>query len=797
MNLSTLSNKGYTGGYHAFKKILRVEENGSKVIGCSRTGWAHFSSDYISSAIVNPDGRKVIYCLPLDIDIRGTDKKWLDREGRIDWNKVHSFLLETYPSIFKYTRFGVRSTAGKGVHIGIGISPIVRDGSDGSNKTLFLAKQAQVALIRLLNHHGVGADSAAVGIERDLPNFRRHEVSKFSQAKQLYYNKDLAAQIKRDKINVLSEILAVTNKLKECRVPSKKDDESFLHPQKTTEARLAKLYLDLFDNLGQSKCYSMAELVELTEISRGTLRNILVRRPKSRPKWLQVSYLGKVEGYELWLNPEYGCVQRAARLVENPEYASLFFKDLKLPDEVEDGERNKWLSSSAIHLKWHGYAKEQTIEALKAQAEFIPGHKESRSCKNIPRIVESVYRNQPQLFGIRAGQELPLALRVKLDDQKNVEGPQRGSASEPLSQDCELTQYSLAFTRRGNEKILLVLESIHAATKIISSHPVKGTGYKLQLGAIQDALRVLETKPGKLIVKGNSMLQGNPVTKKFAKFYGLEFKFEQRTAEDKRLIKEFREESPRSGSSMSCDSKPNLSRKVEKGLKNSNLVLELMDPKGQWGSVFKGCDNSCGKKVSCCLCCVVNFGEDDPKESIFFSVCQRDDVRNIFKTPESNKNKGLFRFPSLTEKVVRCDGYIGYLSNYYWLGESWIKRKLQVLDDGENVEFYEKGMLICTYEKLKGRDLKTGGSHQPWARAKFKSSFYRKKALSVGPNFDRLVVHQIVKGDGIIQTNKIFAFLSLMDSWPYEQLEAVASYCVRRGNFTNRFFKSCLESGVE
>ena len=744
-------NDVYTGGYHAFKKILRIEDNGFKVIGCSRKGWAHFSSDYISSAIVNPDGRKVIYCLPLDVDIRGTDKKWLDKEGRIDWSKVHGFLTKTYPSIFKYTRFGVRSTGGKGVHIGIGISPIVRDGSDGSNKTLFLAKQAQVALIRLLNHHGLGADSAAVGVERDLPNFRRHEVSKFSQAKQLYYNKDLAAQIKRDKVNVLSEILAVTNQLKECRAPSKKDDESVLHPQKTTEARLAKLYLDLFDNLGQSKCYSMAELVELTEISRGTLRNILVRRPKSRPKWLKVNYLGKVEGYELWLNPEYGCVQRAARLVENPEYASLFFKDLKLPDEVEDGERNKWLSSSAIHLKWHGYAKEQTIKALKAQSKFIPGHEESRSCKNIRRIVESVYRNQPQLFGIKAGKELPLALRVKLDDQKNIEGPQRGSSSAALSPGCGRTHYSLAFTRRGNEKQLITWNEKNDSTQIIAIQRVKGTGYKLQLGAIQDLLRRLDIKPGKLVVKGNSMLHGNPVTEKFAKFYGLEFEFEQRTADDKKLIKEFREESLCSKNSLSLDKQSiNLSNLFKNRLKNSNWVLGLFE--------YLDSDKYLGSMPA-----------------------QR-----------------LFKFPDMMEKKVRCDGYLAYIDNYYWLGDSWIGRKLQVVDDGTSVEFFDKAQFIRRYKKLAGKGTKTeGGTNSQWHKAKSLDSTYRRKAQMVGPAFDQLILAQIEKGQGIINTKSIFVFLRLMDSWPWEQLEAVAKYCAKRSNFSYRFFNSCLEAGIE
>ncbi|MFK7827034.1 MAG: hypothetical protein AB8G05_23020, partial [Oligoflexales bacterium] len=534
MKQALLRKDHYTGGYHAFKKILRIEEDGSKIISRDNTGWQHFKSDYISSAWLNPDGTRVPYCIPLDIDVKDTNKKWLDLQGKINWEKTVAFLQKKYPEIFGFLLFVVRSTGGKGIHLGIAISPIVKDGKDGSTKTQFLAKQAQIALIRLLNHHGLGGDKCAAGIVRDLPNWRRHETSKYSQAKQLYYNKDIHAEIKREKRNVISEILAVTNKLKECRPPAKKDQQGILHPHKTTEARLAKLYIDLFDYLGQTKCYSMAELTELTDISKATLRNILVNRPKSRPKWLNVNYLGRTEGYELWLDPEHGDIDRAMKLVENPEYASTFLRELKFPEEVEDGERNAWLSSAAIHYKWHGYSKHQTMIALNAHAKLIPGYNDSSNCKHLVSIVESIYRNQPQLFGVKSHLELPLVLNEKNKVKNMIEGPRRGR------EDSRNTHYSLAFTRRGNEKRLVLLEQI-VTNSILERVAVKGSGYKLQLSAIQELLGKLEKKPSKLIVKGRSMLQGNPVVQKFAKYHGFEFEFAERSAEDKNRLREFRE----------------------------------------------------------------------------------------------------------------------------------------------------------------------------------------------------------------------------------------------------------------
>ena len=750
MQRINLSNESYNGGYHAFKKILRLEDDGSKIISREYTGWQHFKSDYIGSAWLNPDGTRVPFCIPLDIDVKDTKFKWLDRKGEINWEKVLTFLQKKYPEIFIYTQFVVRSTGGKGIHLGIAISPIVRDFTDGSYKTIFLAQQAQEALVRLLNHHGLGADMSALGIVRDLPNFRRHEVSQFSKARQLYYDKDVHAFIKREGRNVITEILAITNKLKECRPPAKRDQDEILHPHKTTEARLAHLYVDLFDNLGQTKCYTMAELVKLTEISKDTLRNILVKRPQSRPKWLNVNYLGRTEGYELWINPEFGDIERALKLIQNPEYASTFLKDLKLPEEVEDGERNAWLSSAAIYYKWHGYSKHQTMIALNDHSKQIPGHKDSRSCKSIARIVDSIYRNQPQLFGIRAGQEIPLALRENSEAKNFIEGPPRGST---------MPHYSLAFTRRGGEKILVTWTE--DSTEIIASQPVKGTGYKLQLVAIQEVLRDLDEKPSRLIIKGRSMLQGNPVVDKFAKYHGFEFGFEERSSEDKLVIKEFREESPSSKHFMSpYPLEAILTEALEDSLINKNWVLGFV------GKLGKGLEP--------------------------IPVSKTGDIPIVSEISKS------FIFPDMAEKKVRCDGYLAYLDNYYWLGDSWIGRKLQVVDDGTNVEIFEKAQFIRGYKLLKGKGTKTeGGTNSQWHKAKSLDSTYRRKAQKVGPAFDQVILAQIEKGQGVINTKVIFQFLRLMDSWPWEQLEAVAKYCAKRCNFSYRFFNSCLEAGVE
>ena len=824
MNIPQIQHqKNYTGGYHAFKKILRIEEDGSKIISREYTGWQHFKSDYISSAWLNPDGTRVPYCIPLDIDAKDTDKKWLDSEGKINWEKALAFLQKKYLKIFIYTQFVVRSTGGKGIHLGIAISPIVKDGSIGSQKAINLAIQVQDRLIRLLKSEGLGADFSARGICRDLPNWRRKKPSEHSQAQQLFYNTDIHNKIKREKLSVLSELAKITYLIPECKKIPKKEQRCLLHGNKTTEARLAPLYVDLFENLGQCKCYTMAELVKITTISRATLRNILMKNRK-RPKWLNVNYLGKSEGYELWIDPEYGDIERAEKLIKNPEYAQTFLEELPYPEEVKEGHRNQYVTSVAIHYKHHDCDLDQALKGIKSLISHIPGHRESNSCKNFVKIASSIYRNEPYLRGCKSHLPPPKILEEKFNVKVFTEG---GVALENV-------RHALAFTRRGNEKRLVIVgdSKEQIVTSIVESVAVKGTGYKLQLAAIQELLAKLEQKPSKLLIKGRSMLQGNPVAKKFAKYYGFEFEFAERSKDDKRLIREFREDHHSQESECLKGISINLSTNSlnskiasllgglnsyvvangesrETSLSSENDINSSRGIKSLSELFAKSCNNS-----NWCLGLLTEFTYETWKkrEQENYSPLREDrcgvlpiasylpgsKLIKFDKSPDLMGEKPPFKFPEMIVKKVRCDGYITYLDNFYWLGDSWIGRNIKVVDDGTIVEFFERAQFIKRYKRLTGKGAKTeGGTNTQWHKAKSLDSTYRRKAKKVGPAFDQLILAQIEKGQGIINTQSIFSFLRLMDSWPYEQLEAVARYCARRRNYSYKFFNSCLEAGVE
>ena len=142
----------YFSGKYAYKTIVGRSEGGKPVFTKALTGKVYEqTADYICSAYINGSGQKVAYVIPLDIDAKekSTSKRWLDSAGRVEWQKVVGFLQKKYPDIFQFLLFVVRSTGGRGIHLGIAISPIVKGFSEQMRRDKFLVRQLQKNLLRL------------------------------------------------------------------------------------------------------------------------------------------------------------------------------------------------------------------------------------------------------------------------------------------------------------------------------------------------------------------------------------------------------------------------------------------------------------------------------------------------------------------------------------------------------------------------------------------------------------------------------------------------------------------------
>ena len=511
-------NRRNDSGVYLLQCIHRIDENGKKYIGDFVIGRAyHERADYIYSAYQNVDGSRVAYALTFDIDAKNgeTSPEWLDEEGRVDWDKIYTFLKTEHPEISEHILFAARSPGGRGLGCGLAISPLLINESKESKKVQGYAKSLQKAIIRLLRSKSIGCDECAIGAARATPNWRKTN-TEGSKVHRLFFNPFVRAKIKRENINVISELLKYTNKLPECREETKSQKKELAHTDKRTEHGWAKLYLHLFDCLSYQADLSMKELLEITGLSRFTLLNTIKGRIKNPPKWLKFEYINRDEGYRLWIDfsVEQPCVERAKDLAKGKVLGTSVIKNLGCPTTVEDGKTNEWVFSAIVSAKFCNMPKHETKRRVGELVSFIPGCEESYSCNHIDQMVDRLYRCRPETLGIKDIGELPEVLTSEyLGKLKLLERPP----------GQRLLCIDLSFKRKDMERYAVAYRN----GAVLAVSKMDGNKFKDQLLGVESILTTFKTKPESITVRGLNYLENNPTTVKFAEHHGLSFSFEK------------------------------------------------------------------------------------------------------------------------------------------------------------------------------------------------------------------------------------------------------------------------------
>lgn len=122
---------------------------------------------------------------------------------------------------------------------------------------------------------------------------------------------------------------------------------------------------------------------------------------KNPPQWLRTRYFGRDEGWELTVNLAVELTQRASKLVEGGRVE--LTTQLCKPESIEDGQRNHWITKACLLLKHNGTDELVALRLMKKHVKLIPGNESSSNCKNVSKIVKSIYGNFSDLVGIRPG----------------------------------------------------------------------------------------------------------------------------------------------------------------------------------------------------------------------------------------------------------------------------------------------------------------------------------------------------------------------------------------------------------
>jgi len=363
-------------------------------------------ADLVSSAYYNPSSQtQTVYTLVWDLDSHRADSCWKDQDGRLDWGKMGNHLTENHPEIMKYAMAAIRSTGGKGIALMLAITPLEITKSTESCQRA--ARVLQLHILRLLNHYEMGADLGALGLVRDFPNWLNphrvidgdQEVLKFIQSE-------------KNRPPVLTELLSYTSKLPFCcDYEKKKGSDSYLYPDLRSEAKLAilyeKLHTKFFDEDFSEVEMTTKEISELTGLSLPFLRKFL----KTGTHWLESEWIDKRVGWLLRVAVSREMTDRAEALLTPgtsvEERRSIDCSEpLSKPEEVEDGERNEWITKAALMLKHNGIVEGRARYLLGSHVQRISGFKFSRNCRNVEKIISNLYRNKPEMFGCRENQDL-------------------------------------------------------------------------------------------------------------------------------------------------------------------------------------------------------------------------------------------------------------------------------------------------------------------------------------------------------------------------------------------------------
>lgn len=150
---------------------------------------------------------------------------------------------------------------------------------------------------------------------------------------------------------------------------------------------------------------------------------------------------------------------------------------------------------------------------------------------------------------------------------------------------------------------------------------------------------------------------------------------------------------------------------------------------------------------------------------------------------------------TFSDGVVRQDGHVRFENRYYSVAAPHVGAKVVILGSLSHVSIYRDGKLIEVHEKLSDphRSKSTKPEHlKPWERAMLDDSIYLKRARAIGPDCERFVSKVLARGQGFIDTRKIWGVLSLDKSHASVRVNAACRNALELDSLSYRMVKSLL-----
>ena len=148
------------------------------------------------------------------------------------------------------------------------------------------------------------------------------------------------------------------------------------------------------------------------------------------------------------------------------------------------------------------------------------------------------------------------------------------------------------------------------------------------------------------------------------------------------------------------------------------------------------------------------------------------------------------------EGPVRQDCHVRFENKYYSVEEAYKGKSVVVLGSTQQVSIYYQGKLLEVHARITDphQTKSTKPQHlKPWERAMRDDSFYRKRAQALGPSVDEMILRLLGRGQGFIDTRKIWGILSLDKRYQAGQIEAACRRALDIDQLSFRVVKHFLE----
>ncbi len=154
-----------------------------------------------------------------------------------------------------------------------------------------------------------------------------------------------------------------------------------------------------------------------------------------------------------------------------------------------------------------------------------------------------------------------------------------------------------------------------------------------------------------------------------------------------------------------------------------------------------------------------------------------------------------FEREEVSYPVVRRDGFVRFANKYYAVEDKYIKQEMVVLGTKHQVSIYHKGVLLHVYKRITDRyethaikeHLKKG-----WQKIEENNGHYLEKAEKIGPNVYGFVYALIERGQGFVDTRKIWGIFSLAKRHPSTVIDWACGIAIEQDKLSSRFVEKMI-----